>query len=136
MLKIFKKEWKFAPQHLKMKSDHMKERYDLNACGKFLQEGDVVWLYIQPKEKKRTVTNTYLLLERNLFYKELVYWIQRGPKTKPKVVHRNQLWKEKYGSRRLMTKNNRRPVRKQMLGKRRSQCNCHPPKQLGYSAQS
>ena len=87
----------FACSHLKMSSDQMKQRYDLLVQEEQpLEAGDAVWLH-NPQRKKRLSPKMqrpwqgpYLVLKK---IDNLVYRIQLGLKYKPKVVHRNRLWK-------------------------------------------
>ena len=83
--------------HLKMSSDRMKQRYDLLAQEEQpLEAGDAVWLHNPQKKKglspklQRPWQGPYLVLKQ---INDLVYRIQLGPKCKPKVVHRNRLWR-------------------------------------------
>lgn len=86
----------FAREHLQLRSDKMKEHYDSCANGTQLQEGDAVWLH-NPQRKKgvspklsRPWQGPYVVTKK---INDLVYRIQVGPGSKPKVVHRNRLWK-------------------------------------------
>ena len=73
----------------------MKQRYDLPLKCQQLEVGDAAWLH-NPQRKKglspklqRPWQGPYTIIKR---INDLVYRIQLGPKTKPKVVHRNRLW--------------------------------------------
>ena len=86
----------FAREHLQLKSDKMKEHYDSRAAVSELKEGDAAWLH-NPQRKKgispklsRPWQGPYVVTKR---INDLVYRIQLGPGLKPKVVHRNRLWK-------------------------------------------
>ena len=86
----------FAREHLQQASDKMKERYDSSSQGDILNRGDAVWLY-HPQRKKgvspklaRNWKGPYTVIKR---INDLVYRIKLGPRTKPRVVHRNRLWK-------------------------------------------
>jgi hypothetical protein len=86
----------FARDHLKIASDRMKERYDSSVDGALLERGDPVWLY-NPQRKKgkspkltRPWKGPYLVIKR---INDVVYRVQLSPRSKPKVVHRNRLWK-------------------------------------------
>ena len=86
----------FAREHLQLKSDKMKEHYDSHASNSELQEGDAAWLH-NPQRKKgispklsRPWQGPYVVIKK---INDLVYWIQLDPGLKPKVVHRNRLWK-------------------------------------------
>lgn len=74
----------------------MKEYYDASSQDEVLSEGDPVWLY-NPTRKKgltpnlaRTWQGPYIIVKK---INDLVHRIQLGPKCKPKVVHKNQLWR-------------------------------------------
>ena len=85
----------FARQHLKICSDRQKKNYDHRPVNQFqYQRGDPVWLYT-PQRKKgicpklmRCFDGPYLVIKR---ISDLVYRIQKGPKSKPKVVHHDPL---------------------------------------------
>ena len=86
----------FAREHLQQASDKMKECYDSSSQGKILERGDAVWFF-NPQRKKgvtpklaRNWKGSYTVVKR---INDVVYRIQLGPKTKPRVVHRNRLWK-------------------------------------------
>ena len=86
---------RFARKHLQQASDKMKERYDSSSQGRTLERGDAVWLF-NPQRKKgvtpklmRNWKGPYTVVKR---INDVVYRIQLGPRTKPKVVHRNRLW--------------------------------------------
>ena len=86
----------FAREQLKLSSDKMKRYYDLNTTQTRLEEGDPVWLY-NPQRKKglspklqKPWQGPYVILKR---INDLVYRIQLGPRSKPKVVHFNRLWR-------------------------------------------
>ena len=85
----------FARQRLQMMSDRMKRHYDNQLMGSKLQAGTAVWLY-NPHRRKgitpklmRNWQGPYVVIK---CINDLVYRIQLGPKSKPKVVHRNRLW--------------------------------------------
>ena len=86
----------FARENLKLRSDKMKEYYDASSQEETLHEGDPVWLY-NPTRKKglspklmRPWQGPYIIVKK---INDLVYRIQLGVKCKPKVVHKNRLWK-------------------------------------------
>ena len=88
----------FAREHIRMMSDKMKQRHDLNVAneGHHLQQGDAVWFH-NPQRKKgltpklqRPWQGPYIITKQ---INDLVYRIQLNPKSKPKVVHRNRLWR-------------------------------------------
>ena len=86
----------FARNNLRLKSDRMKEYYDAGSQDETLNEGDPVWLYNPTRKKGLTPKLTrpwqgpYIIVKR---INDLVYRIQLGPKCKPKVVHKNRLWR-------------------------------------------
>ena len=74
----------------------MKRRYDKSADIDGFQPGDAVWLY-NPRVKKtlspklsRPWEGPYRVMER---LTDVVYRIQRSPKSKPRVVNRFRLWR-------------------------------------------
>ena len=86
----------FAREHLQLQSDKMKEHYDSHAADSALEEGDAAWFH-NPRRKKgispklsRPWQGPYMVTKK---INDLVYRIQLGPRLKPKVVHRNRLWK-------------------------------------------
>ena len=86
----------YARTHMKLRSDSMKERYDSASNCEQLDIGDPVWLHC-PQRKKgvspklaRQWQGPYLVTKR---INDMVYRVQLRPQTKPKVVHRNRLWK-------------------------------------------
>ena len=86
----------FARSSLKLSSDRSKMYYDTKSSDNTYSTGDPVWLY-NPKKKKGVSPK----LSRNWEgpdtvvkpINDLVYRIQLGPRTKPKVVHWNRLWR-------------------------------------------
>ena len=85
----------FARDQLKLMSDRMKRHYDSHREGGKLEEGTPVWLY-NPQRRKgvtpklmRNWHGPYVVTKR---INDLVYRVQLGPKSKPKVIHRNRLW--------------------------------------------
>ena len=86
----------FARPRMQMQSDRMKAYYDLlQPAARSLKEGAAVWLY-NPQRKKgrspklqRAWEGPYIIVK---VINDLVFRIQRTPRTKPKVVHRNRLW--------------------------------------------
>ncbi len=86
----------FARTHLKLMSDQMKERYNCALEGQPLEAGEAAWLH-NPQRKKglspklsRPWQGPYTVTKQ---INDLVYRIQLGPTTKPRVVHRNRLWR-------------------------------------------
>ena len=81
----------FARQYLKLSSDRLKKNYDHRPVNQHqYNRGDAVWLY-SPQKKKGICPN---LMRQFLVMKSLrdvIYRIQKGPKTKPKVVHHDRL---------------------------------------------
>ena len=73
----------------------MKERYDLSSQGKTLERGDAVWLF-NPQKKgatpklSRNWKGPYVVIK---WINDVIYRIQLGPRTKPRIVHRKRLWK-------------------------------------------
>ena len=86
----------FARTHLKVASDRMKLHYDTRASTSQFNRGDPVWLY--NPQRKKGISPKLMRPWKGPFtvtkcLNDLVYRIQLGPRTKPKVVHRNRLWK-------------------------------------------
>ena len=86
----------FARQHLKLASDRMKMYYDIDTTECKLGVGDAVWLY-NPQQKKgfspklqKPWQGPYVIVKR---INDLIYRIQLGPRSRPRVVHFNRLWK-------------------------------------------
>ena len=79
-----------------MMSNKMKECYDLSSQRQTLNRGDAVWLYNSQRNKGVTSKlachwqGPYLITKR---INDIIYRIQINPRTKPKVVHCNRLWK-------------------------------------------
>ena len=86
----------FAREHLQLMSDKMKQRYDPLLECRPLEAGDAVWLHDSARKKglspklQRPWQGPYIVIKH---INDLVYRIKLGPKAKPKVVHRNRLWK-------------------------------------------
>ena len=85
----------FARDHQQAGSQRMKRRYDIRSEAFTFRKGGLVWLY-NPQRKKgkspklsRPWEGPYVVVER---LNDVVYRIQRGPRAKPKVVHRDRLW--------------------------------------------
>ena len=92
----FERVHNFAREHLDTMTSRMKQKHDLQMESPPLQEGDAVWLH-NPQRKKgltpklqRPWQGPYTVTKK---INDLVYRIQLGPKAKPKIVHRNRLWK-------------------------------------------
>lgn len=84
----------FARVHQQEGSLRMKRRYDMRSVATTFGSGDLVWLH-NPQRKRgilpkfsRPRKGPYAVVERL----NDVYRIQRGPRTKPKVVRRDRLW--------------------------------------------
>ena len=86
----------FARNHLRIMTDQMRQRYGSSPGCQQLQPGDAVWLYNPQRRKgltpklQRPWQGPYTIIKR---INNVVYRIKLGPTTKPKVVHRNRLWK-------------------------------------------
>ena len=86
----------FARGHMQLMSNRMKQRYDPLLEHQPLEAGEAVWLY-NPQRKKGLTPKMqhprqgpYVITKQ---INDLVYRIQLGPRAKPKVVHRNRLWR-------------------------------------------
>jgi hypothetical protein len=83
-----------ARKRIEIASDRMKARYDLKANSSGFQPGDKVWLYNPQRKKGRSPKLTpawegpYTVVKR---INDVVYRIQRGTRTKMKVVHLDRL---------------------------------------------
>ena len=85
----------FGCQNLKMSSDRQKKNYDHCQVNQHrCNRGDAVWLY-SPRKKKgvcpklmRHFDGPFLVITR---LSDVLYCIQKGPKSKPKVVHHDHL---------------------------------------------
>jgi hypothetical protein len=86
----------FGREVLKTSSMRMKRQYDVDAKIRRFKVGESVWLYsvvckkgLSPK-LTRPWTGPYVIIKR---INDLVYKIRLTTKAKPKIVHRNRLWK-------------------------------------------
>ena len=86
----------FARQRLKLWSGRMKRYYDIGTTESKLEVGDAVWLH-NPQRKKglspklqKPWQGPYVIMKR---INDLIYRIQLGPRSKPRVVHFIRLWK-------------------------------------------
>ena len=82
----------FARQHLKLASDRMKRYYDIDTTESKLKVRDAMWLY-NPQRKKglspklqKPWQGPYVVIKR---INDLIYQIQLGPQSRPRVVHFN-----------------------------------------------
>ena len=85
----------FARDHQQAGSQRMKRRYDIRSKAFTFSKGELVLLY-NPQRKKgkspklsRPWEGPYVVVER---LNDVVYRIQRGPRAKPKFVHKDRLW--------------------------------------------
>ena len=85
----------FARQHLKLSSDRQKRNYDHRPVNQHrYNRGDAVWLYSLQKKKgicpklMRYFDGSYLAMKR---MSDVLYRVQKGSKSKPKVVHHDRL---------------------------------------------
>ena len=81
---------------MQLQSDWMKRHYDAHLKEEKLMEGTPVWLH-NPQLRKKGISPKLMRQWQGPFVvtkriNELVYHVQLGPKTKPKVVNRNCLW--------------------------------------------
>ena len=96
LLKTLEDTHDFARRRLELASDRMKSYYDSKCSQRQIRIGDAVWLH-NPQRKKgispklsRPWQGPYIVTK---CINDLIFRIQLGPKTKPKVVHHNRLWK-------------------------------------------
>ena len=99
----------FARKNLEFNYDKMEARYNTDLSAGILEEGTLVWLF-NPRKKKgrspklvRPWEGPYIVMKR---INDLVYRIRRNPLGKPKVVHRNRLWKYQGSQSELWPDNN------------------------------
>ena len=84
----------FARENLKSGSERQKRNYDHKAQQRGFKPGDPVWLHNPSRKKGRTPKfqrpweGPYLVTSR---LDDLIYRIQRGPRSRPKVVHVDRL---------------------------------------------
>ena len=86
----------YARKRLRITTDRMKTRYNLDATATRLDVGTQVWLY-RPRRKKglspklsKNWVGPYIIVKR---FSDLVYRIQLTDRCKPMVVHCNRLRK-------------------------------------------
>ncbi|KAJ8937816.1 hypothetical protein NQ318_003720 [Aromia moschata] len=85
---------RFASEKLKTQSDKMKQRLDTTSTEAAFEPGDAVWLYAPKRMKGRSPKlqknweGPYTIIKK---INDLVYRIQRSPRSKPKVVHLERL---------------------------------------------
>ena len=85
----------FARDQQQAGSQGMKTRYDIRSEAFTFSKGGIVWLYNPQREKgkspklSRPWEGPYVVVER---LNDVLYRIQRGPRAKPKDVHRDRLW--------------------------------------------
>uniref|UniRef100_A0A3Q3IN77 Gypsy retrotransposon integrase-like protein 1 n=1 Tax=Monopterus albus TaxID=43700 RepID=A0A3Q3IN77_MONAL len=75
---------------------HAKRQYDKNCCRTQYQTGDAVWYLIKGTQKIRNRVRKFLPSYEGPYFivgqlDDLVYRIQKSPRTKVKVVHHDQL---------------------------------------------
>ena len=86
----------FAREHLKLGSERNKRYYDHKASHRGFERGAPVWLHNPRRKKGRTPKlqrpweGPYLVISR---LDDLIYRIQKGPRSKPTVVHVDRLKK-------------------------------------------
>ena len=87
---------RFTRNSLQVQSDRMKEYYDQNLVGRDIQVGDAVWMHDTQRKKgltpklNRLWKGPFVIIKKT---NDLVFHIQQSPRSKPKVLHRNRLWK-------------------------------------------
>ena len=86
----------FARIRMRVASDRMKRRYDIGTTRAVFEVGDAVWL-CNPKRRKGISPKLscdwegpYVVLK---IINELLYRVKKSTSTKPRVVHRNRLWR-------------------------------------------
>jgi hypothetical protein len=84
----------YARRHLRVASDRIKVRYDRLANSAGFQEGDIVWLYLPTRTRGRSPKllsaweGPYKVVIR---INDVVYRIQRHPRSRMMVVHLDRL---------------------------------------------
>jgi hypothetical protein len=84
----------YARRHLRVASDRMKVRYDRLSNSAVFQEGDRVWLYRPTRTRGRSPKlqsaweGPYKVITRII---DVVYRIQRHPRSRMMVVHLDRL---------------------------------------------
>ncbi|GBL78026.1 hypothetical protein AVEN_143336-1 [Araneus ventricosus] len=83
-----------AGEQVELSRERMKTRYDSRATDHHFKEGDLVWMY-NPKRRRglspklqQNWEGPYTVVKK---LNDVVYWVQRSPNTKPKVIHINRL---------------------------------------------
>ena len=84
-----------ARRNIRVATERMKQYYDTRSNTERLEPGQHVWLH-NPKRRKgvspklsRPWEGPYLVMDR---LNDVFYRVQQGPRSKPKVIHRNRLW--------------------------------------------
>lgn len=83
-------------EHLKFGSERNKRYYDHKASHRCFERGDPVWLHNPRRKKGRTPKlqrpweGPYLVISR---LDDLIYRIQKGPRSRPTIVHVKRLKK-------------------------------------------
>ena len=85
---------RYAREHLNLESDRQKRKYNQRLNQRTYDRGAAVWFY-NPKRKnkispclQRPWEGPYVVLKR---IRDVVYRIQKTPKSKPKVIHHDRL---------------------------------------------
>ncbi|CAC5413343.1 unnamed protein product [Mytilus coruscus] len=84
----------FARNKLKLSSDRMKRNYDVGTRMQKFDAGDPVWLHNPRRVKglcpklQNNWEGPFIVVNK---LNDVIYRIQKGPKTKPKVVHQDRL---------------------------------------------
>ena len=85
---------RYARDHLRLASERQKKNYELKADAGGYHLGDAVWLHNPMKRKgyspklQRPWDGPYVVTTR---LSDVTYRIQKGAKTKPRIVHYNRL---------------------------------------------
>ncbi|GBN00721.1 hypothetical protein AVEN_105243-1 [Araneus ventricosus] len=84
----------FARERIKLARERIKTRYDSRATYHLFKEGYLVWMYNTKRRRglspklQQNLEGPYTVVKK---LKDVVYRVQRSPKTKPKVIHINRL---------------------------------------------
>ena len=88
--------YEFARIRTRVASDRMKKQYDVCASDDIFKAGDLVWLY-NPRRKKGLSPKLTCDWEGPCVIvkqiNELLYRVRKSNRDKPKIIHRNRLWR-------------------------------------------
>ena len=94
--KTLENVYEFARIRTRVASDRMKKRYEVGASDDTFKAGDLVWVY---NTKRRKGLSPKLMCDWEgpcVIVKqinELLYRVRKSNRDKPRVIHRNRLWR-------------------------------------------